>query len=118
RIELVEPRGEQSLDRRRNGDVAVTGLLDERDHLLNEQRIALGGLADALPELWIQVGEAVDHQVGLLRGEWFQQDAGGIHLPAGPGRAAIEELRPRQTEQQDRGVAREVGDVLNEVEKG
>ena len=41
-----------------------------------------------------------------------------FELAAAPGRAALEQLGPRQAEEQDRRVAREVGDVLDQVEEG
>ena len=40
-IELIEPRGQQRLDRRGHGDVAIRRVAHERDHLLDEERIAL-----------------------------------------------------------------------------
>ncbi len=56
-VELVEPRGEQRLDRRRDDDVAAAATpARQRDHLLDEERIALGGLADALAEVVVEVG--------------------------------------------------------------
>src|SRR5262249_61149397 len=46
-LELVEPSGEQSLDRRRNGNgVPVVRAAEERQHLLDEERIAAGSTAD------------------------------------------------------------------------
>ena len=62
-VELVEARGQQRLDRRRHGHVAVARLLDERDHLLDEQRVALGRLADPVAQVVVEVGEALDHQL-------------------------------------------------------
>ena len=50
RLELVEAGGEQRLDRRRHADVPVGGVPDERDHLLDEQRVALGAAPDPLTE--------------------------------------------------------------------
>ena len=49
RVELVETRGEERLDGRRDRHVAVVRLLDERDHLLHEKRIALGRRTDPFP---------------------------------------------------------------------
>ena len=44
RVELVEPRREQRLDRRRHRDLAPSGdSRTHRDHLLDEERVALGG---------------------------------------------------------------------------
>ena len=54
RLELVEPRREQRLDRPRDRDLAVAGRLDERDHLLDEERVPLGRIADPLLEVGIE----------------------------------------------------------------
>jgi hypothetical protein len=51
RLELVEPRREQGLDRSRHGDFAVTGLLDQRHHLLDEEGVPFGRVADPLVEI-------------------------------------------------------------------
>jgi hypothetical protein len=53
-VELVEPRREQRLDRRRNGDVTVWSLAEQGDHLLDEEWIALRGLADPRPHPRVQ----------------------------------------------------------------
>ena len=42
----------------------------------------------------------------------------GVQLPAGPARPAVEQLRARHAQQQDRCVARPVRDVLDQVEEG
>src|SRR6476661_10355567 len=68
-VELVEARSQQRLDRRRNGDVAVARLHDERHHLLHEQRVALRRLADALTKSVVEVRQARDHQLGVVGAE-------------------------------------------------
>ena len=67
-VELVEPGGEQRLDRRRDDDVLARRLADHRHHLLDEQRIALRRLADPLAQALVEVGEALDQVVGLGSG--------------------------------------------------
>ena len=55
RVELVEPRGEQRLDRRRNRNRAsVVGLLNEREHLLDEEWVATRRTADARLQCLVQ----------------------------------------------------------------
>ena len=61
-IELIQPRREQRLDRRRNGDLVVARLLQQRDHLLDEQRVAFGGLLDPGAEALVQLAQALDQQ--------------------------------------------------------
>ena len=57
RVELVEPRGKERLDRRRNGNRAsVVGLLDERQHLLDEERVATRRSADTQVQRLLQRG--------------------------------------------------------------
>ncbi len=48
RVELVEARREQRLERRRHLDLAVAGRLHHRRHLLDEERVAAGGAQDPL----------------------------------------------------------------------
>ena len=64
------------------------------------------------------MGQALDQLLGLLGLERLEQHAGRVDLAAGPARAAVEQLRPGHAEQQDRRVAGEVGDVLDQVEEG
>ena len=120
RIELIETRGKQRLDRRRHDDLAVAGLGDHREHLLDEEWVAFGRLTDPLAQSFREHGiaeEPLDQLVGLVRGERLEQDRGRIELAACPGRAPIEQLRARDTEQEDRRVATPVGDVVDEVKK-
>ena len=45
-VELVEPSGEQCLDRRRHDDISARRFAHERDHFLDEERIPFGRLQD------------------------------------------------------------------------
>src|SRR5436190_7439986 len=51
RVELIEPRRQERLNRRWHRDVAVRGVAKEPDHLLDEERIPLGRVADARSQL-------------------------------------------------------------------
>ncbi len=117
RLELVEPRGEQRLDRRRHRDVPVARLLHERDHLLDEQRVPLGRLPDPVDQACVDVAEAFDHRVRVFGTKRLEQHRRRVDLASRPAGAAVEELRPSGAQQQDRRVAREIGDVLDEVEE-
>ena len=45
-VELVEPGGQQSMDRRRYGDVRLVLLGEHRHHLFDEERVARRGVED------------------------------------------------------------------------
>ena len=49
--------------------------------------------------------------------ERLEQERGCVQLAAAPARSLVEELRARDAEEEDRRVAREVGDVLDEVDE-
>ena len=72
RVELVEAGREQRVDRGRYRDVAVPPLSRERDHLLDEQRIALGRLLDARTQPLVEVAEARDQSFRLLVRQGFE----------------------------------------------
>ena len=123
-VELVEPRREQRLNGRRNGDlsrsVPVAAVGEHREHLADEERVAAGCLEDPLAQPRVDLragGEPLDQLLRLVRRERLEQDVGGVELAASPGRPAVEQFRTRHAEQQDRCVATEVGDVLDQVEK-
>jgi hypothetical protein len=92
-VELIETSREQRLDRGRNGHVAPSRLADHRDHLLDEQRIALDGLADAFAQTFVEVRQDLDQALRLRSTERLQQDVGGVDLPSGPPCASVEQLR-------------------------
>ena len=50
-------------------------------------------------------------------GERLEQHGRRVQLAAAPARPPVEQLGPRHAEQQDRRVARQVGDVLDQVEE-
>ena len=52
-----------------------------------------------------------------LVGQRLEQNRGGVELSACPPGAHIEELRAGEADEQDRRVARPVGDVLDEIEE-
>src|SRR6266540_2465772 len=98
RGKLLEPRCQQRLDRRRHDDIAAVPVLcDQRQHLLDEQRVALRGVGNSVAH---RIGEAgagqqvVDERLRLLLSERFQQRRCRVPLPAAPRRAYVEQLRP------------------------
>ncbi len=62
RLELVEARSQQRLDRRRHRDVPHPLLGEHRNHLLDEERVAAGGLEDPLAQRRV---ESLVRQEGL-----------------------------------------------------
>ena len=53
----------------------------------------------------------------LVVPERLEQERGRVELAAAPVRSSVEKLGPRDAEEEDRRVAREVGDVLDEVDE-
>ncbi|HEY3212124.1 MAG TPA: hypothetical protein VGL16_02805 [Actinomycetota bacterium] len=88
------------------------------EHLLNEERIAFGGLGDPPSELLGTdrgAKEIGDQLVGLLVGErldWLDR-----RIKPAPRGSKVEQVGAGHTHEQDRGVARPVGHVLDEIEE-
>ena len=62
--------------------------------------------------------EQVLHELAaLVLAEGLEQNGRRVELSAAPARPLVEQLRSRDAEEEDRGVAREVGDVLDEVDE-
>ena len=120
-VERVDPGLEQRVDRGRNGDLAVAAVLaHHREHLLDEERVAGGGGRDPLAQLRVErrVAARPLHELrAVLCAERLEQERRRIELPAAPPRADVEQLRARDAEEEDRRVAREVGDVLHEIDE-
>ena len=132
--ESVQARGEQGRDRGRDLHVREVGrgdplavLLDQdgvvdehRQHLLDEQRVPVGGRADALADLGRErrVPEQVlDQRVRLGFGERFEVDAGRVALAPAPARAVLQELGARHADEEDRDVAGPRTHVFDHLEQ-
>src|SRR5207248_58762 len=48
---------------------AAAGVANERDHLLDEERVSLRGLEDTRPQNVVQIRKALDQECGLLAAE-------------------------------------------------
>ena len=133
-LESVEARRQQRVDRRRDGDrgqvpggdpVPVVSsqelVVDEhRQDLLHEQGVAFRGLGDPGLRDLRQQGPAqqVLHQDLAVRfGQRLELDGGGVVLPSTPTGADVEQLLPGDGDEKDRGTARPVGDVVDEIEE-
>ena len=117
----VEPRLQQRLDRRRHDDLTVAAVLaHECEHLLDEERVPVGRLQDPPTHVARQLRtarETRDQQFAVLAGERLEQDRRCVQLAAAPSRPQLEQLGAGDAEQEDRRVARPVGDVLDQVEE-
>ena len=109
RLELVEPRGEQRVQRRRDDDLALR-LAGHRDHLLDEERVAACGARDPLAQ--VLGGVLGDELANVVVGKRLEPER---HRPGGP---LIGERGPCHAEQQDRRVRGEQRDVLDQVVEG
>ncbi len=109
------------MDRRRHDDlVALVALAHHREHLLDVERVSLRRLDDALARLGVEsrIGhEVLDQLLALVLAERLEQQRSRVELPASPAGPRVEELGSRHAEEEDRRVAREIGDVLDEVEE-
>ena len=94
--------------------------MNHRQHLLDEQRIALRRRGDSPAKARLEgktVEQAVDQLVGLLCGERLEQHARGVELAAAPAGHLVEQLGPGEAEDLDRRVPAPVGHVLDELEE-
>ena len=92
-----------------------------REQLLGEQRVALGRARRCEPTR--PRGSAPrPSRFRPARGsrprQRLEQDRRGVQLAPAPAGAHVEQLRPRHAQQHDRGLARDVGHVLDQVEEG
>jgi hypothetical protein len=113
----VEPRREQRVDRVR--DRRFTAFERGRQQLLDEERIPGRTGEDRRTPLVADLGvggEALEQHVGLVGAECVEEDRRRAQTAACPLRPGVEELRPREAEQEDRS-SRELGNVLHEVEE-
>ena len=132
--QLVQPRREQRRDRRWDGQVReIAGrrpsallqdeptLVDqEARDLLRVERVPLGGGGDALADHGIhrvirqEVGDELPALLGVQR---FEQDRRRVQLPPGPAGAIVEQLGARHAREQDRDVASQIRDVLDQLDE-
>ena len=120
-VERVDPRLQERVDRRGTAMLAVAVLADHREHLLDVERVARrrGGdpLAQVAVELAHRRARVVDQRLALVFAERLEQERRRVELAAAPVGSRVEELGPRDAEEEDRRVARQVGDVLDEIDE-
>ncbi len=128
RTESVDPRREQSRDRGRDRDPReVTGgrvggdrplLLEHRDDLFEEERVAVGDVGDRVLEDRGRGGrEQVARELSAgRRTEWFQLEHHGARRSS-PRGEQVEQIRARHAQQQDRCLPRPLREVLEDIEE-
>jgi hypothetical protein len=117
--ETVEASGEKGLDRRGHPQLAAV-LCREGDHLLDEERVALGDLDDpvALAFGQLRLSEKVgDQHLRRALRERFQHQHHRARLGRGPRRPLLQKLRTSEADEEHRRVARPLREILDQVEK-
>ena len=119
--EPVEARLQKRLDRRWHRDLAVVAVLAQgSEHFLDEERVSVCGGQNAAPYVVGELRparEPRDQQLAIVTGQSLEEDRRRVQLAASPVGSQLEELGPRDAEQQDRRVSRPVGEMLDQVEE-
>src|SRR5579864_8857592 len=119
-IQLVDAGRQERLDARRHEDLVAASLTQQREHLLDEERVSLRGGSDPDAQIRLEllaVQEVVDELVDLARRERLERDGDRVASPRAPARTQLEQLRPRETDQHERRSGREVRHVLDELDE-
>ena len=123
-LEAVEPRGEQRVDRAagissRSRRVVAVG---RASRSICSTKSGLPSAASVMPRRASserapprRAGRRA--ALGLVLGERLERDRGRVRRAVQRGRV-VEQLGPREAEQQDRRVAAPAGEVLDQVEEG
>ena len=108
RAEPVEPGLQERLDRRRHHDLRLAAVLaHHREHLLDEERVPVGGLQDSLAHVvgdLRSTGEPRHQHLTVRDGERLEQDRRRIELAAAPAGPELEQLGAGDAQQEDRCV--------------
>ncbi len=119
--EQIEAGLQQRMNGRRHDDVAVAvALSHHRNHLLDVERVPFGRSCDALSRALAQrrlAEQVLDQVLALVCAQRLEQERGRVQLAAAPVGSRVEKLGARDAEEKDRGVSREVGDVLDKVDE-
>src|SRR5919106_2090073 len=127
RRQVVDAGGDERLQRvgdATRATVAHSALDQHPDRLLDEERIPLGALEQLCRKSRRQLtgrtckldDELVDQQLALLGGQRLELDRGRPDTASAPPRSRVEQLRSRETQDQERR-AHPVGEVLDEIEQ-
>src|SRR6185436_11042288 len=118
RAEPVEARGEKRLDRLGNPLLGQPALERKGEKLLEEERVALGGLEHARPLVRFEdaATEPVDECLGLVRREGIELDPVDVSACAEEVGTRFPELLAREANDENRSVAL-VREVVDEFEE-
>ena len=113
----VEARREERLDRRREREqrVLVCAFRDHRGHLLGVERVSVRGLRNPFLRLAARA-EAIEQLQRVRPRERRQGQRRFSAAPAQPRRPRVQELGPRDAEDEDRRITDPAGEVFDEVE--
>jgi len=117
----VEACGDDSLQRFGKRHVLRRAAFEvELCELLRVERIALSSFQQRLLDLGRKqpaVEDVRDQRGRLLPGKRGEPKRRGVHLPATPARTALEQLRPRAANDEQRDSAQPVDELVDEVEQ-
>ena len=117
----VDAGRDDRLQRVRNPLRGRAALEQHPGRLLDEERIALGLLQQrprARRGRELVIGEQrIEKLLALLRGERLELDRGGAQSPTTPAGPDVEQLRPREADDQQRRVLDALGEVLDQLEQ-
>ena len=117
RVELIETSRQKRLNGRWHADLATARRTHERQHLLQEERVSLGGRGDALAQAGLDAAQLRQQELGLRCVERLEEYRRRVPFAAAPGGPLLEQLGAGHAEQEDRLAAREIGDVLDQIEQ-
>ena len=119
--ETVDPCREQRLDRRRDDELrALLRAAVQRQQLLEEEGVSVRRVDDAAEVVGGEVAlgaQMLGERDRLVVGEGCQHGENGVRSRRRPRRPFLEQLGPRQAQDDDPRPAREARDVLQQVEQ-
>jgi hypothetical protein len=89
----------------------------DRHQLLDEQRVAIGGVHDSRTHVVRHVTQLTDKKIGMGQLERLQPDNPHIRPRRSPLRSYVEQVRSCRAQQHQRRVLRERRDILDKVEQ-
>ena len=123
-VALVGPQPvEASLEERVNGgrddEVSAVLLGGHGEHLLQEQRVPIGGRKNAPANVGIDffACELVDEPLAVVGRQRLEREGRGVQLPAAPVGTELMQLGACDAEEKDGGIARPLRHVLDQVQK-
>ena len=118
---MIEAGRKERLNRRRDfGRPVAPCLIEESEHLLDEERVPLGRVGDLPPHVrrkLVLAQEIVDQRIGLRLRERLERERRRIELASTPIGSHLEKLGAGEAEEEDRRVPRPIGDMVDEIEE-